>query len=191
MNKKDIISFFDEFAPTWDNMNEHNNQVIRKILDNAEIYKNTRVLDVACGTGILFPHYIERKAIVTGLDISPEMVRIAKEKHPQIEVICGDAESISFCENFDVIMIYNAFPHFNEPEKLIHNLANNLKKGGRISICHGASREEINHCHEGKPNRISLPLPEAEDVAKLLSSHFDVDIVISNDKMYQVSGVKR
>ena len=44
MNKKDIISFFDEFAPTWDKMNEHNNQVIRKILDNGEIYENTRKL---------------------------------------------------------------------------------------------------------------------------------------------------
>lgn len=191
MNKKDIISFFDEFAPKWDNMNEQNHTVISQILDNCKISENVKVLDVACGTGVLFPHYIECKAIVTGLDISPEMVKIASEKHPQINVICGDAESISLDEKFDVIMIFNAFPHFPNPEKLIENLSKALKKGGRISIAHGASREEINHCHEGKPNRISLPLPEAEDVAKLLSSHFDVDIVISNDLMYQVSGIKR
>ncbi len=191
MNKKDIILFFDEFAPTWDKVNERNDQVIAQILDNCKICEGTRVLDVACGTGILFPDYIERKAKVTGVDISPEMVKKAKEKFPQAEIICGDAESISFCENFDVIMIYNAFPHFNEPEKFIHNLAKALKNGGRISICHGASREEINRCHEGKPSRVSLPLPEAEDVAKMLSSRFDVDIVISNDKMYQVSGIKR
>ena len=191
MNKKDIISFFDDFAPTWDNVNERNNQVIAQILDNCKIFEGTHVLDVACGTGILFSDYIERKAKVTGVDISPEMVKKAKEKFPQAKTICEDAENVSFNELFDVVMIYNAFPHFNEPEKLIENLANNLKKGGRISICHGASREEINRCHEGKPSKISLPLPEVENVAKMLSSRFDVDIIISNDLMYQVSGTKR
>lgn len=190
MDKKDIISFFDEFAPTWDNINERNDAVITKILDNCGIFVGTRVLDVACGTGVLFPDYISRKANVTGLDISAEMVKTAKDKFPQIEVICGDAENISFAEKFDVIMIYNAFPHFPNPEKLIENLAKLLKKGGRISIAHGASREEIHKCHSGKPNKISLPLPKAEELEKLLSPFFNVDIMISDNKMYQVSGVK-
>lgn len=190
MNKKDVISFFDEFAPNWDNTNERNDAVITKILDNCKICEGTRVLDVACGTGVLFPDYLSRKAVVTGIDISPEMVKTAKEKFPQIEVICKDAESISFEQEFDVVMIYNAFPHFPNPESLIENLAKSLKKGGRISIAHGASREEINQCHSGKPSKISLPLPEAEELAKLLEPIFNVDIVISDDIMYQVSGVK-
>ncbi len=191
MNKKDIVSFFDEFAPTWDTANEQNHKVIKQILDNCQICEGVKILDVACGTGVLFPDYIERKAIVTGIDISPEMVKTAKEKHPQINVICGDAEEISFNKTFDVIMIYNAFPHFTEPERLISNLSNALAKGGRISIAHGASREEINRCHSGKPNKVSLPLPEAQEVAKLLSPYFDVDIIISNNEMYQISGIKK
>lgn len=169
MEKKDIISFFDEFAPTWDNANERNDAVITKILDNSGIFEGTRVLDVACGTGVLFPDYISRKAVVTGIDISAEMVKVAKEKFPQIDVICGDAESFSTDEKFDVIMIYNAFPHFPSPEKLIESLAKLLKNSGRISIAHGASREEIHKCHSGKANIISLPLPEAEELKRLLS----------------------
>ncbi len=191
MDKKEIISFFDDFAPTWDNANERNDAVIKRILDNCGICEGSHVLDVACGTGVLFPDYILRKAVVTGIDISAEMVKMAKEKFPQIDVICGDAESISFEENFDAVMIYNAFPHFPTPEKLIENLSKSLKSGGRISIAHGASREEINKCHSGKPSKISLPLPEAEEIVKLLTSIFDVDVVISNDQMYQVSGIKR
>lgn len=191
MNKKEIISFFDDFAPTWDNMNERNDAVITKILDNCGIFEGTRVLDVACGTGVLFPDYISRKAVVTGIDISAEMVKTAKEKHPQIEVICGDAESVSFEEKFDAVMIYNAFPHFPNPRKLIENLAKALKIGGRISIAHGASREEINKCHSGKPSKISLPLPEAEEIKNLLTLFFNVDIMISDNKMYQISGTKR
>lgn len=191
MNKKDIISFFDEFAPTWDTVNEQNHKVIKQILDNCKIYEGTRVLDVACGTGVLFPEYFERKAVVTGIDISPQMVKKAKEKFKRVNLICGDAESISFEEKFDVVMIYNAFPHFYDPEKLINNLATALKTGGRISIAHGTSREEINLCHKGKPSKVSLPLPEAQEVKKLLTALFNVDIVISNDEMYQVSGTKR
>lgn len=34
-----------------------------------------RLLDVACGTGVLFPDYLARGASVTGIDISPEMAR--------------------------------------------------------------------------------------------------------------------
>lgn len=191
MNKKDIISFFDEFAPTWDNTNERNDAVITKILDNSEICEGVRVLDVACGTGVLFPDYISRKASVTGIDISAEMVKMAKEKFPQIEVICGDAENIFFEEKFDVVMIYNAFPHFPNPENLIENLAKSLKTGGRISISHGASREEIHKCHSRKANNISLPLPEAEELKRLLSPLFTVDIIISDNQMYQVSGIKK
>lgn len=190
MNKKDIISFFDGFAPQWDKVNERNDKIIAELLDNCNIHEGTRVLDIACGTGVLFPDYIERGAIVTGIDISPEMVKRAKEKFPQTEIICGDAENISFNDPFDLVMIYNAFPHFNEPERLIENLLKALKKGGRISICHGACRDEINRCHEGKPSRVSLPLPEAEEVAKLLSTHFQVDVIISDNLMYQVSGIK-
>ncbi len=191
MNKQDIISFFDDFAPNWDNMNERSDEVIAQILDNCGICEGTRILDVACGTGVLFPDYISRKAIVTGIDISSEMVKRAKEKFPQIKVICGDAEKILFEEKFDVIMIYNAFPHFLSPEKLIENLAKVLKNGGRISIAHGASREEINKCHSGKPSKISIPLPDAEKIKNLIAPFFNVDIVISDDKMYQISGTKR
>lgn len=191
MDKKDIISFFDGFAPTWDNENQRNEQVIAEILNNGGIFEGARVLDVACGTGVLFPDYISRKAIVTGIDISPEMVKIAKEKFPQIEVICGDAENFVSDKKFDAIMIYNAFPHFPNPQKLIENLAKLIKTGGRISIAHGASREEIEKCHEGKPNKISLPLPEAEELAKMLSPLFNVDIKISDNRMYQVSGTKK
>lgn len=191
MNKKDIISFFDSFAPTWDNENQRNEQVISEILDNGGIFEGVQVLDVACGTGVLFPDYISRKAVVTGIDISSEMVKTAKTKFPKINVICGDAESFVTDEKFDAVMIYNAFPHFPHPEKLIENLANLLKNGGRISIAHGASREEIHRCHSGKPNKISLPLPEAEELKKLLSPLFNVDVMISDNKMYQVSGTKK
>ena len=191
MDKKDIISFFDEFAHNWDNINQQNAEVIEAILDNAQIKENTKVLDVACGTGVLFPYYLSRKADVVGIDFSEEMVKNAKLKFSEINVICADAETFSCDKKFDVVMIFNAFPHFPEPLKIIKNLSMLLNENGKISIAHGASREEIQKCHQGSAKKISLDLPEIQEIKKMLEKYFEIDILISDDKMYQISGTKK
>ncbi len=190
MKLQDIINFFDSRAKNWDTVNAQNQQVIDKILDLGDIKDGVSVLDVACGTGVLFSDYQKRNAKVTGIDISPEMVKIAKEKFPEYEIICDNALTYDFGKQFDRIMIFNAYPHFESPEKLIENLTKSLKIGGRFSIAHGASREEIQKCHSGEAKTISLDLPEAEIVAKLMSKHLKVDIIISDSQMYMISGIK-
>lgn len=191
MEKQDIISFFDSSAGSWDEELIRNDKVIEKILDNCGIDKDVCVLDVACGTGVLFPDYIKRGAVVTGIDISPEMVKIAKEKFPHINVICGDVEETDFNEKFDVVMVYNAFPHFPNPERLIENLSKLLRKGGRLSVAHGMSREDLLKLHNERASKVSLPLPDEKTMAKIFEPFFSVDIMISDSEMYQVSGVRK
>lgn len=194
MNKQDIIEFFNEHASHWDADMIRNDKVINYILDNAKVFEGTDVLDVACGTGVLFPDYLERNVkSITGMDISPEMIQICKEKFQQdnVRFICGDAENIEFDHLFDCCMVYNAFPHFPNPEQLIKTLAKTLKTGGRLSIAHGMSRAAIDHHHEGAASKVSLGLMSETELAKLFEPYFDVDIMISNEEMYQVCGVKR
>lgn len=115
MNKADVIAFFDRCAPEWDADMIRNEPVIQTILDNAGVCAGIDVLDVACGTGVLIPDYLKRSVrSVTGIDISPEMIRIAKKKFPQksVKLICGDVESVQLNRQFDCVMVYNAFPHF-------------------------------------------------------------------------------
>ena len=88
-------------------------------------------------------------------------------------------------------MIYNAFPHFPNPEKLIKNLAELLKENGRISIAHSMSREEIQSRHQKRAANVSLELPTAEVLAEILRPYFNIDIIISDNEMYQVSGIKK
>ncbi len=191
MDKKEIISFFDSLAPSWDKGEDGKNAVIDEILDKASITSGCRVLDIACGTGVLFPYYIDRGAIVTGVDISSGMVEIAREKFPNVDIICADAENTEFSGAYDCVMIYNAFPHFICPEKLIENLSRALKKGGRLSVAHGMSREKIEKCHFGISDKVYRPLCTKEETARLLSGIFDVDVMISDDRMYMVSGIKK
>lgn len=192
MNKDTIRDFFNDFAPRWDNEPIADIEIINTILGNADVKENVNMLDIGCGTGVMFPFYMERNVkSITAVDLSPEMVKIAKSKFPQAEIICGDAENITFDRQFDVVMIYNAFPHFPNTEKIIENLSKAVKDNGRISIAHGISKKELDEIHMKSAGKVSNILPECDELAELLSPYFNVDIKISNDKMYQVSGTKK
>ena len=195
MDKKDVIEFFDRCAPTWDAEMIKSDVKIGRILDNAEVGADLDVLDVACGTGVMFDYYLSRGvSSVTGIDISPEMAKIAEQKYrnePKVQVICGDVEEYAFDRKFDRIVVYNAFPHFPYPKRLIKILAGLLKEDGRLTVAHGMSREAIDGHHSGAASKVSNGLMAAESLKRIFDAHFDVEVVVSNRHMYQVSGVKR
>ena len=195
MEKKDIIEFFDRCAPSWDADMIKSDAIIGKILDNVEVGAGMDILDVACGTGVMFDYYLDRNvASVTGIDIAPEMAKIAAGKYAgesKVQVICGDVEEYPFDRKFDRIVVYNAFPHFPYPKRLIKTLAKLLKEDGRLTVAHGMSREAIDGHHSGAASKVSNGLMTAESLKRIFDAHFDVEVVISNRHMYQVSGVKR
>jgi len=195
MEKQDVIAFFDRCAPTWDAEMVKNDAIIGKILDNAEVEAGMDVLDVACGTGVMFPYYLQRGVnSVVGIDISPEMAKIAQGKfagESRVQVICGDVEEAQFGRKFDRIVVYNAFPHFPKPKRLIKTLAGLLKEDGRLTIAHGASREVIDNHHNGPASKVSNGLMTVESLKKLFDPYIDVEVTVSNRRMYQISGVKR
>ena len=191
MEKQEVAAFFDRCAPWWDQDMVRHEDIIANILDNGGIRAGIDVLDVACGTGVLFPDYLGRGvASVTAIDLSPEMVKIARSKFPQVRVICGDVEETEFDRLFDAVMVYNAFPHFPDPAHLIAVLAGLVKPGGRLSVAHSMSRAALSNHHK-RASAVSIELLEEHALAQLFAPWFDVDIVISDERMYQVSGVRR
>ncbi len=191
MNKQDVIAFFDRLAPQWDADMIRHDDVISAILDNAGIRPGVHVLDVACGTGVLFPDYWRRQvASLTAIDIAPEMAKIAREKFPQAKVLCGDVEETAFDRQFDCIMVYNAFPHFPDPERLIAVLSGLLAPGGTLTVAHGMSRAAIDHHHDGPASKVSVGLLHEDALAEIFSRHLTVTTKISDEKMYQVTGKK-
>ena len=195
MNKQDVIEFFDRCAPSWDAEMIKNDAIINRILDNAEVGAGMDILDVACGTGVMFEYYLQRGAAsVTGIDISSEMAKIATAKfaaESRVQVICGDVEEYAFGRKFDRIVVYNAFPHFPYPKRLIKILSKLLKEDGRLTVAHGMSREAIDGHHSGSASKVSNGLMAAESLKRIFDAHFEVEVVVSNRHMYQVSGVKR
>ncbi len=193
MKQKDIIAFFDHLAPQWDADMIRSDEKISLILDGAEVGPGKDILDVACGTGVLFPDYLARNVnSLTAVAIAPEMVKIAQGKFPQenVTVLCGDVEALPLDKQFDCIMVYNAFPHFPEPARLIGHLASLLKEGGTLTVAHGMSREQIDNHHSGAANRVSVGLMDENALAAIFRRHLKLTVKISDDRMYQVTGKK-
>ena len=193
MNQTEIIRFFDHAAHTWDEEMICSPEKVNKILDMAQVSEGNTILDVACGTGILIPWYLQRKVqSVTGIDISPEMVNICTRKFSEsnVHIICGDVETLSFSEQFDRVMVYNAFPHFPNPAHLISVLSGLVAPGGTLTVAHGMSKEEIDKHHEGCARNVSRRLLSAEELSQIFSQYLTVTHSISDHTMYQVTGVK-
>ena len=62
MDKKEVAAFFDQWAADWDADMIRDDRKIGQILDAACVREGCSVLDVACGTGVLFPDYLARNA---------------------------------------------------------------------------------------------------------------------------------
>lgn len=193
IEQKEVIAFFDTLAPRWDAELIRSDEKIGRILDNAHVAAGSRVLDVACGTGVLITDYLARKVeSVTAVDISPEMIRIAESKFPQenVRLICGDVEAAELGRDYDAIVVYNAFPHFPDGARLIRRLASLLREGGTLTVAHGMSRAAIDSHHHGTASRVSNGLMPVTALADLFSEVLTVTAIISDETMYQVAGKK-
>lgn len=194
IRKADVIEFFDQMAATWDANQIRDMDKINAILDYAGVKAGVDVLDVACGTGVLIPDYLDRDVNkITAVDISSEMIRIAKSKFDdnRVAFFCSDIEEFRLPDLYDTCMIYNAFPHFPNPASLIKCLCDKLRAGGRLTIAHSMSRKQLDSHHAGAARKVSMGLMHEDDLAKLFEGFFEVDVKISNDQMYVVSGVRR
>lgn len=193
MDKKSVQTFFDACAPTWDRNMVRSERIIAKILDGARVGAGKTVLDVACGTGVLFSDYLARGAKhVTAIDLSPAMADIARGKAGgrPITVLCGDVEQYRFDTVFDCVVVYNAFPHFPDPAHAIAALERLVAPRGTLTIAHGMSRARLMHHHSGSACAVSVDLPELDALAALLSPDFTPTVRISDDAMYQLTAVK-
>lgn len=196
LDKAEVTAFFDERASRWDAMEISDERIINILLDNAGVSDGKKILDAACGTGVLVPYYISRNVgSVTGIDISPNMIERARGKYtdPRVRFICMDAETSGTlqAEVYDVVMIYNAYPHFSDPDALFRSMCACLAVGGTITVAHGMSRENIEKFHTGAAAAVSNGLPEADDLAELMGRYVEVTKIVSNGEMYQVVGRKR
>ena len=91
-----------------------------------------RILDVGCGTGDLASEITAQGATVVGTDTSEEMILAAKQKYPMIEFSTQDATAMHFANEFDAVFSNAALHWMKQQDKVIQNVYNALKPGGRF-----------------------------------------------------------
>ncbi|MEA3340621.1 MAG: methyltransferase domain-containing protein, partial [Chloroflexota bacterium] len=152
--------FFDQAADDWDELEvEETYARLREIVAGLGIAPGAAVLDVGCGTGILLPLLRESMngdGCVVALDLSREMLKRALGKGAALSLskgqpavyVQGDAESLPLPEGaFDWVLCNAVFPHFADKLCALAELRRVLRPGGRLVICHTASRQTINEFH--------------------------------------------
>jgi SAM-dependent methyltransferase/glycosyltransferase involved in cell wall biosynthesis len=107
------------------------------------------ILDVGCGSGWLSEYFARLGYDVTGIDISPDLIEIARERVERIaygadhetplrcRFIVHDAEAPPLAEEFDAVVCYDSLHHFEDERAVLRNLAAMTAYGGSLFILEG------------------------------------------------------
>lgn len=112
----------------------------KKLVDLVDIKKGNKILDVACGTGVVTKKLIQKvgkTGYVIGADTSLTAIKIAKKwnnKTSNLLFVNADAENLSFKEKFDIITCQYALFFFPNASKALKNMRKSLKKTGKLGM---------------------------------------------------------
>ncbi len=110
------------------------------VVRSARIRAGERVLDVACGTGNTALAARARGAVVTGLDLTPELLAVAErraadEGWDDVTWQIGDAEAMPFPDGaFDVVVSSCGLMFAPDQQKVADEVARVTRRGGRVAI---------------------------------------------------------
>jgi cyclopropane fatty-acyl-phospholipid synthase-like methyltransferase len=111
----------------------------------ARLAPGSRVLDVGCGSGVPIAAELAREHRVTGVDVSPEQIRLARANVPNATFLLSDAMSVEFREaSFDAVVSFYAVFHLprEEHEELFRRFARWLVPGGHLAVTVSRFRED-------------------------------------------------
>jgi len=105
-----------------------------------------RILDVGCGTGRWSIRLAKMGGIVTGIDISQEMIELAKQRANEsqthnITFLSKNADGLNYSGNFDVALTATVLQHITDKKRLnlaVRGIVNAVKEDGRILIIESA-----------------------------------------------------
>ncbi|MDA1208454.1 MAG: class I SAM-dependent methyltransferase [bacterium] len=127
---------YDAFAPFYDTiLGVRKERVVEFITPLLQKHapKATSLLEIACGTGNIMGEYKDTYE-VAGLDLSPCMIKVAKEKFPDVDVRVETMTEFDFGRSFDIIIcLFDSINHlasFEEWEQTFASAHKHLNTGG-------------------------------------------------------------
>lgn len=179
--KENSKAAFNQQAAAYDKdmRGQHARSLYPILLDKLSHISYHTALDLGCGTGEMMKliHQADNNIELYGIDISEEMLNIAKTKLPeQVKLLLGDSESLPFPDNsFDVVYCNDSFHHYPAPQNVLGEVHRVLKQGGTFLMgdCWQpfAGRVIMNfymrHSKEG-----DVKIYSESEIVSMLSQHF-------------------
>jgi SAM-dependent methyltransferase len=119
------------------------------MVERLDLGVRAQVLDVGCGPGWLSEFFVRCGYWVTGIDISEEMVRVARERIAALEDPIGEGiravgefhamrvQEMSWSDRFDAAVLFDTMHHFDDELETLRVILRTLVPGGRIFIHEG------------------------------------------------------
>ena len=189
-----IKTFFDHLAGSWDDKADDNLDFVRSLLSKAGIAQGMKCLDLACGTGVITGLLATMTGQpVLGMDLSDEMIVQAERKY-------AGREDIFFLQGdfyhfdggrYDAIVLYNAYPHFLDPEALSKTFARHLNSNGRFVVLHSFGRDRLRRHHDGLGPRICRDIGSPEEEWGSYAGEFALVLAEEDGNLYLLCGKKK
>ena len=134
MTKAERIKYFDSVArerKKWRKRGAYYHNELERYLQFL-IPSNSSVLEIGCGTGELLAALNPSRGF--GIDISPKMVEVAREKFPQLQFEIGDLENLQIEEKFDYVVLVETIGHVDDIQLAFKELHKVCKPETRLII---------------------------------------------------------
>jgi len=148
------VGFFNELAPRWDRECSDPAGTLARLgvlAERLRLRPGQDVLELGCGTGQITGWLADRvrPGRVVAADFAPSMLDQARARGQEANVQLLDICREPAGARFDVVLCFNAFPHFRDKAAALRNIAASLKLGGRLLILHLSGRAKLNAFHQG------------------------------------------
>lgn len=134
MNKTDLINYFNQVASsrdTWKKRNWYYHRALANFF-SFSVPAGSSVLEIGCGTGDLLGQLKPGQGV--GLDFSPEMLKIAGQKHPEFTYRVDDIENLQLADKFDYVIMQDLISHLGDVWQAFRNLRKVTKPSTRVII---------------------------------------------------------
>lgn len=140
MSWSELAAASDPLAAVIDPGDEHGakNRLIdlvhkRALRHVARGLRGADALDFGCGTGRLSQWLAAQGARVTGVDVTPEMVAVARRLVPDAQIMTFDGSTLPFAPaSFDIVVTAYVLQYYVTDQTLLDEIARVLRPGGRL-----------------------------------------------------------
>ena len=137
--KRRLMRRYDQSARAYDNQYRQEQEAkITAATDNMTVTSESVILDVGCGTGLLFSHIVKKAQLIVGTDISRALLSEAKKKaktYGNIMLVQSDFDNLPFRdEDFDFIFAVTVVQNAPSPQVTLNEVRRVSKSNAKIVV---------------------------------------------------------